>query len=218
MALELPPDVKDYDDSVKAIVAFLVIGFAAGVVKLLLATQEETTKKVIMNSVQFDGALYLFLVSIVAFLGFFFSIPIYWFNGRLGWLSKELQGSSRLSLVWKATYSPLTEVRRQISRHLWDSSVVIMQWLKIGKLQAYLKGNNRWDRLDTEHGLVAVSGGPILIEEDIYTAENSHRGYRFKAWNGRLLIISKSIHKGLAAAGKFVLWKRPRWYTGSDEL
>jgi hypothetical protein len=217
MTLKPPPGAEPYD-IVPAIIAYSCLGFVAGGVKLLFAaTQEETTKKVIINSFQFDGALYLFLISIIACFCFVLSIPIYWFNGRLGWLSEELQGSSRLSLVWKASYSPLTEVRRWISQLLWDVSVAVMQWLKIGKLQTYLKWN-RWDRLDAEHGLVPVSNGPVLVEEDIYTAEDSHREYRFKPWAGRLLNFSRWIHKSLAATGKFVLRERPRRWSGSDEL
>lgn len=215
----LPPLEGESHDIGSAIFVYSCIAFVAGGVKLLLAaTQEETTKKVIINSFQFDGALYLFLISIIACFCFFLSIPIYWFNGRLGWLSKELQGSSRLSLVWKASYSPLTEVRRRISQLLWDTLVAVLQWLKIGKLQTYLKWKIRWDRLDAEHGLVPVTNGLVLAEEDTYAAEDSHRESRFKAWASRLLNISKGIHKSLAATRKFVLRERPRWYTGSDEL
>jgi hypothetical protein len=206
-------------DAGQALAGCLCFGFVAGLVKLLLAaTQGETTKKVITNSFQFDGALYLFLTSTIACFCFLLSIPIYWFNGRLGRLAKDIQGSSSSSLVWRASCSPMKEFRERISQLLWDSSVAVMKHLKIGKFQRYWKWSRR-DGFDIEHVLVPVSNRTISAEEDIYTAEDNHRVHRFKAWTYHFSNIPKWLKNSLASAGKLIRRERsPRWYLGSDDL
>jgi hypothetical protein len=73
----------DFDNNVSSIATCLALGLFAGVVKVLAFQNQKSRKALFLTSIQFDGALYLFLISFVTILAFGLSIPAYWLNGRL---------------------------------------------------------------------------------------------------------------------------------------